>query len=80
MLFSVTGSGVIRLRKLRNGDMAVAGIGKSDLVDIINRLCVGERAYWHHGYGEWVIKASHLQEAFEDLNRLAIPLERIMPR
>lgn len=77
MLFSVTGAGVIRLRKLRNGDMAVAGIGKADLGTVITRLCTGERAYWHHGYGEWVIKANRLGEAMTELSRIAIPLEKI---
>jgi len=76
MLFSVTGAGVIRLRRLRNGDMAIAGIGKGNLSDLINRLCIDERAYWHHGYGEWVIKANRLSEAMLELNRVAIPLDK----
>ena len=77
MLFSVTGAGIIRLRKLRNGDMAIAAIGKGNLGDVVTRLCTGERAYWHHGYGEWVIKANRLNEAMMELNRFAIPLENI---
>jgi len=77
MLYSVAGSGIIRLRKLRNGDMAVARIGKGDLADIINKLCTRDRGYWHHGYGEWVIRSSRIPEAIAELNRLAIPLEQV---
>jgi hypothetical protein len=73
--FAVEGSGLIELRRLANGDVAVIHTGKGLVEDVIRDICGRDRCYRDHTFRHWVIYADFAEEVTAELAARATRLK-----
>jgi hypothetical protein len=73
--FAVEGSGLIEVRRLPNGDLAILHTGKGLVEEVIRQICRRERCYQNHTFRYWVIYAEFAEEVLAELAVLATRVE-----
>lgn len=74
LMYAVENSGVIGLRELKNGDIAIEHTGTGKVVELITSICTPERGYWHQKYLHWVVHAACRDCVIDELDARATPI------
>jgi hypothetical protein len=73
--FAVLGSGLIKLRHLPNGDVALIYTGSGLVEEVIQEICKDDRCYRDRALRHWVIRSHFLEAAIADLATRATRLD-----
>jgi hypothetical protein len=79
MFFTIADSGVIKFRRLANGDAVIKPIGTNDLEQLAQMICTTWRGRWNAASRHWTVDASYIHNVIAELNKrtLLVPAFRL---